>query len=691
MEKRARPRVASTAAVVAGGLAGAAPVHRAVLLGAEQVRVGEVPGADLRQHLAARGDRLRLERLGGRAAKISEGTSPRADPRATRGSPPRWCPPRPRRRTALRGTGAGLEAVVRVAHRELHRADLESLAARSLGPDGPVARPERRAVGHVQLQPDRRRGPDLLGERGARAPAPEQLGLPRRGLGVRRARARAAPAPSGCRGSSRRCRTPGRAARGAPGSRGPPRSPRSAAMPSLSAQASSVTWTRKRRSAGVPSSQRTTSGVPPGASTTFSGLALEEQAHPAAGHEGHLAPVLHQAHRDGGLARPDVEPTSGGRRWDVERRRTRIGRLGSGDGHETVTTGAGGGRRTGRGAAHPVRARARSHAHPTPVPLGRVTSGKRRHPDSNRGMRVLQTLALPLGDGAGAPGFVVHPRCTGQGMAISGGRWQSDDMAKLRALLVGATGIAGQQFVSALRDHPWFEIGAIAASPRNVGKRYDEAVAGGWFLAEPIPAEIAAMRLLDPGRAAPRAWTWSSRAVESDVARELEPRLAAELPVISAASTFRMEPDVPLLIPPVNAGARGPGLGAARRAAGGARWLPIPNCTDDRARGGARAAGRAVRRALGGDDLAPGGVRRRPLTGRGRARHPRQRRPLHPQGGGEGRGGDPEDPRSLGCRAPRPSSRWRSRSPPPAPGSPSRTATPRRSRWGSAARPAWRR
>ena len=51
-------------------------------------------------------------------------------------------------------------------------------------------------------------------------------------------------------------------------------------------------------------------------------------------------------------------------------------------------------------------------------------------------------------------------------------------MAKLRALLVGATGIAGQQFVSALRDHPWFEIGAVAASPRNAGKRYDEAVAG---------------------------------------------------------------------------------------------------------------------------------------------------------------------------------------------------------------------
>ena len=113
-------------------------------------------------------------------------------------------------------------------------------------------------------------------------------------------------------------------------------------------------------------------------------------------------------------------------------------------------------------------------------------------------------------------------------------------MAKLRALLVGATGVAGQQFVSALRDHPWFEIGAIAASPRNAGKRYDEAVSGAWFLPEPIPAEVAAMRLLDPG-APVRGVDLVFSAVESDVARELEPRLAADIPVISAASAFRYE------------------------------------------------------------------------------------------------------------------------------------------------------
>ena len=74
-------------------------------------------------------------------------------------------------------------------------------------------------------------------------------------------------------------------------------------------------------------------------------------------------------------------------------------------------------------------------------------------------------------------------------------------MAKLRAVLFGATGLAGQQFVSALRAHPWFELAAVAASPRNAGRRYAEALsAGGWFLAEPIPADVASMVLLDPSK-----------------------------------------------------------------------------------------------------------------------------------------------------------------------------------------------
>jgi aspartate-semialdehyde dehydrogenase len=151
-------------------------------------------------------------------------------------------------------------------------------------------------------------------------------------------------------------------------------------------------------------------------------------------------------------------------------------------------------------------------------------------------------------------------------------------MPKLRALLVGATGIAGQQFVSALREHPWFEITGVAASSRNAGKRYAEATASGWFLPEPIPEPVAQLRLLDPGQVALGDFDLAFSAVESDVARELEPRLAAVLPVVSTANAFRMEPDVPLIIPPVNA-AHAP-LVRTQRARG---WrgcvVPIPNCT----------------------------------------------------------------------------------------------------------------
>src|SRR5262249_59631841 len=92
-----------------------------------------------------------------------------------------------------------------------------------------------------------------------------------------------------------------------------------------------------------------------------------------------------------------------------------------------------------------------------------------------------------------------------------------------------------------------------------------------------MPDEVSAMRLQDPG-AAPREIDLVFSAVESDVAKELEPRLAADLPVVSAASTFRMEQDVPLLIPPVNAAHAG--LVSAQRARGWRGWVaPIPNCT----------------------------------------------------------------------------------------------------------------
>src|SRR5262245_33312748 len=58
---------------------------------------------------------------------------------------------------------------------------------------------------------------------------------------------------------------------------------------------------------------------------------------------------------------------------------------------------------------------------------------------------------------------------------------------KLKAGVLGATGMVGQRFVALLGDHPWFELSAIAASPSSAGKTYEEAVAGRWMLDMPVP------------------------------------------------------------------------------------------------------------------------------------------------------------------------------------------------------------
>ena len=155
---------------------------------------------------------------------------------------------------------------------------------------------------------------------------------------------------------------------------------------------------------------------------------------------------------------------------------------------------------------------------------------------------------------------------------------------KLRCVLIGATGLAGQQFVSALENHPWFEITGLAASPRNAGKTYVEALKSpngmmGWFLAEQVPSRLASMVLMSTDQIKTSDFDVVFSAVESDVAKELEPRLAKDLPVISLASAYRYDDDVPVLIPPVNA--EHLSLIATQRKQRGWKGFiaPGPNCT----------------------------------------------------------------------------------------------------------------
>jgi aspartate-semialdehyde dehydrogenase len=157
-------------------------------------------------------------------------------------------------------------------------------------------------------------------------------------------------------------------------------------------------------------------------------------------------------------------------------------------------------------------------------------------------------------------------------------------MAKLRAVLIGATGLAGQQFIAALEGHPSIELTGLAASPRSAGKTYEEALraANGmlaWFVTEPLPERIARMKVLSGDQINAADYDLAFSAVEADVARELEPRLAKDIPVVSAASAFRYDDDVPLLIPPINADHAT--LIAEQKKRRGTKGfiVPIPNCT----------------------------------------------------------------------------------------------------------------
>jgi aspartate-semialdehyde dehydrogenase len=121
--------------------------------------------------------------------------------------------------------------------------------------------------------------------------------------------------------------------------------------------------------------------------------------------------------------------------------------------------------------------------------------------------------------------------------------------------VLGATGTVGQRFVSLLADHPWFRVVAVTGSDRNVGKRYGEAVQ--WILPGDVPAEAAALTVLPtaPGLAGSDGAEIQMlfSALGSDVAgpAEAELRDAGHF-VVSNASSHRMDPDVPLLVPEVN-------------------------------------------------------------------------------------------------------------------------------------------
>ncbi len=121
---------------------------------------------------------------------------------------------------------------------------------------------------------------------------------------------------------------------------------------------------------------------------------------------------------------------------------------------------------------------------------------------------------------------------------------------RYRVGILGATGMVGQKFVQLLANHEWFKITTLMASERRVGKRYGDEV--NWIVSSDIPKEVRDLEMvpMDP-KYCDAEIVFS--ALPSDVAREVEPKFAKEgFVVASNASAYRMEEDVPLVIPEVN-------------------------------------------------------------------------------------------------------------------------------------------
>ena len=129
---------------------------------------------------------------------------------------------------------------------------------------------------------------------------------------------------------------------------------------------------------------------------------------------------------------------------------------------------------------------------------------------------------------------------------------------KLRVGILGGTGMVGQRFISLLENHPWFEVVTIAASARSAGKTYEEAVGGRWKMDTPMPEAVKKIVVMNVNEvekvAAGVDFVFSAVDMTKDEIRAIEEAYAkTETPVVSNNSAHRWTPDVPMMIPEINA------------------------------------------------------------------------------------------------------------------------------------------
>jgi aspartate-semialdehyde dehydrogenase len=125
---------------------------------------------------------------------------------------------------------------------------------------------------------------------------------------------------------------------------------------------------------------------------------------------------------------------------------------------------------------------------------------------------------------------------------------------RTRVGVIGATGMVGQNYIRLLNNHPWFEVGYVAASPRSAGKYYREAVAGRWHMLTDIPPEVGDLVVEDAGNIRSAlgkcSVIFSAVDMNKETVRTLEMDYASKgFAVISNNSAHRLTEDVPILIP----------------------------------------------------------------------------------------------------------------------------------------------
>jgi aspartate-semialdehyde dehydrogenase len=126
-----------------------------------------------------------------------------------------------------------------------------------------------------------------------------------------------------------------------------------------------------------------------------------------------------------------------------------------------------------------------------------------------------------------------------------------DLTAMINVGVLGATGAVGQRFVEQLANHPWFNLSTLAASERSAGKPYENVVK--WRLESPLPETIGKIKVVPTSPKGMKDVDLVFSALPAEIATGVEKEFAdAGIAVCSNASSYRMQPDIPLVVPEVN-------------------------------------------------------------------------------------------------------------------------------------------